>query len=211
MNDTLNMLGVWVAALLTLALYSFLYRENPIYRFAEFLYVGLGAGHGIVVTVDNYIRPTIKNTLIRDGRWIYLVPIIIGLLIYTRYIKSIAYFSRWTMAFFLGVGSGVVLTRDFKPFFTSQITATFRPLWVAGRLSTSLNNILLVVGVIATLSYFFFTSRRTGFLDYSARLGRWVMMLAFGAAFGNTVMARVSLFLGRVQFLLGEWLHLIKG
>lgn len=207
---TIDTLGVWVAALLTLALYSFLWRENPLYRFAEYLYVGLGAGHGVVVTVDNYIRPTIKTSLLQEGKWSYLIPIFIGLLIYTRYIRSIAYFARWTIAFFLGVGAGIVLTRDFKPYFVTQLTATFRSVWVPGKLSTSLNNIILVIGVVTTLTYFFFTTRRVGVLDYSARIGRWVMMIAFGAAFGNTVMARVSLFLGRVQFLLDEWLHVIR-
>ena len=34
-------------------------------------------------------------------------------------------------------------------------------------------------------------------------------MISFGASFGYTVMARVSLLLGRFQFLLGDWLHLV--
>jgi hypothetical protein len=34
-------------------------------------------------------------------------------------------------------------------------------------------------------------------------------MVAFGAAFGYTVMARISLLIGRMQFLLGDWLHLM--
>lgn len=202
--------GIWVAAFLTLALYSFLWRENPVYRFAEYLYVGIGAGHGVVVTIDNYIRPTLKTSIIKQGNWSYLIPVVIGLLIYTRYVRSIAYMARWTIAFFLGVGAGIVLTRDFKPYFVTQLTSTFKPVWVAGKLSTSLNNIILVIGVVTTLTYFFFTTKRVGVLDYSARFGRWMMMIAFGSAFGNTVMARVSLFLGRMQFLLGDWLHAIK-
>jgi hypothetical protein len=40
-------------------------------------------------------------------------------------------------------------------------------------------------------------------------IGRWAIMIAFGAIFANLVMSRVSLFLGRMQFLLDDWLHLI--
>jgi hypothetical protein len=203
--------GTWIAAALTLMCFSFLYKENPIYRVAEFIYVGIAAGYGVVATVDAYIRPTIKTDLLQKGNWLLLIPIVLGLLMYTRYVKSIAYLSRWTMAFFLGIGSGYVLTKDFKPYFITPIVSTFKPFFVSGApLSTSINNILFVVGVVAALVYFFFTTKRTGVLDYTARFGRWVMMIAFGAAFGNTVMARVSLFLGRMQFLLGDWLHLLK-
>lgn len=201
--------GIWIAAGLTLALYSFLWKENPFYRFAEYLYVGMGAGYGVVVTIDSYIRPTIKNDLMTDHKFLVLIPIFIGVLIYARYVRSIAYLARWTMAFWLGVGSGMVLTRNFRPYFIVPLTATFKPLWVPGHIGPSINNILMVVGVITTLMYFFFTTKRTGVLNHGATIGRWVMMVAFGAAFGNTVMARVSLFLGRMQFLLGEWLHLL--
>ena len=206
----LQTFGIWVAAGLTLALYSFLWKENPVYRVAEHLYVGMAAGYGVVTTIDSYIRPTLKNDLMRDHKFIVLIPIILGILIYARYIRSISYLARWAMAFWLGVGAGMVLTRDFRPYFIVPITSTFKPLWVAGKVGVSINNIIFVVGVVTTLMYFFFTVKRVGVLDHGARFGRWVMMVAFGAAFGNTVMARVSLFLGRMQFLLGDWLHLIK-
>ena len=42
-----------------------------------------------------------------------------------------------------------------------------------------------------------------------ADLGRWLMMIAFGAMFGSTVMARLSLFIGRLWYLFAEWIHLI--
>jgi len=41
-------IGIWAAALLTLAIFSFLYKENPIYRFAEHLLVGVSAGYYLV-------------------------------------------------------------------------------------------------------------------------------------------------------------------
>jgi hypothetical protein len=36
-----------------------------------------------------------------------------------------------------------------------------------------------------------------------------IMMIAFGSAFGNTVMGRLSLFIGRLQYLLGDWLGIL--
>lgn len=74
----------------------------------------------------------------------------------------------------------------------------------------SYSNIIYVVGTFTALVYFLFTLEKKGVQGKISSMGRWVMMVAFGAAFGNTVMARVSLFLGRMQFLLGDWLHMIK-
>ena len=81
---------------------------------------------------------------------------------------------------------------------------------VGMQMALGTRNVLLVMGVICSLIYFFFTVEHKGVTGYAARAGRWVMMLALGAAFGSTVMARVSLFLGRVQFLLTEWLLVVK-
>ncbi len=43
-----------------------------------------------------------------------------------------------------------------------------------------------------------------------SKIGIWVIMIGFGATFGFTVMGRISLLIGRIQFLLGDWLHIIK-
>jgi len=195
-------LGVWFAALITLSLYSFVYGDNPAYRTAEHIYVGLAGGYGMVMQIYNYILPKLKGDMIGAGKWWLVFPFIIGLTMYARYFKNIAWLARICIGFEVGVGAGIVLSRDFKAFYLTQLTATFVPL-------NNINNILFVAAVVCTLCYFFFTVKHTGPVGGAARLGRWVMMVAFGAAFGNTVMARVSLFLGRVQFLLQDWLKVI--
>ena len=64
--------------------------------------------------------------------------------------------------------------------------------------------------MITTLSYFFFSREQKGLLRVSANIGVWFIMIGFGASFGNTVMGRISLLIGRVQFLLTDWIHIIK-
>ena len=44
----LNLIGTWVAATLTLAILSFLYKDNPLYKVAEHLYVGTSAGFAVI-------------------------------------------------------------------------------------------------------------------------------------------------------------------
>ena len=210
MSSTLTLWGTWLQALFTILLVSVVFKDNPAYRFAEHTYVGLFAGYGVALTFFNYIRPNVQDKILAKGLYIYLIPIAIGLLIYTRYIKSIAWLSRYTICFNLGIGTGYVLSKDFKPYFVDQVKATFLMLWGTGNWWKTVSNWIYVIGTVSVLIYFLFTLQKKGLQGRISQVGRVTMMVAFGAAFGNTVMARVSLFLGRMQFLMGTWLHLIK-
>jgi len=197
--------AVWVAAFLALAYYSCIYKENPAFRFVEHLFVGVSAANGVVQTYEQYIRATIVQNIGQRGEYHLFVPIVIGLLIYTRFLpnKDISWLARIPLAFWIGSGSAIILVRQFRSNFIVNLTATFVPL-------NSLNNIVLVLGVFTVISYFFFTFEQKGPLAISAKVGRYVMMVAFGAAYGNTIMARSAVLIGRMQFLLGNWLGIIN-
>ncbi len=207
--------GNWLAALMTLGIFSILYKENPIYRIAEHMFVGLSAAHGIVVTYQNTIKPGITTNMLQKGQYWEIIPIVIGLLIYCGAFKSIAWLNRIPIALWMGYNAGLAISvRTIVPWM-QQIIQSFKPLVVfykngAFDLLSSFNNIVFVAAVMSTLIYFFFTREHKGVLKHSATFGRWMMMIAFGASFGNTVMARISLLLGRLQFILGDWLHIIK-
>jgi hypothetical protein len=73
------------------------------------------------------------------------------------------------------------------------------------------NSALIFIGFLTVLAYFFFSLPHRGIHGAGARVGIYFLMVAFGASFGYTVMARVSLLISRVQFLLRDWLHLLPG
>jgi hypothetical protein len=68
------------------------------------------------------------------------------------------------------------------------------------------NSIVVFIGVISVLIYFFFSVPHEGAVGRISRLGIWFLMLGFGAAFGYTVMGRVSLLIGRFNFLVIDWI-----
>lgn len=74
-----------------------------------------------------------------------------------------------------------------------------------------INAFLIGLGVLSGLVYFFFSKEHTGLVFGGlARIGVWFLMIAFGGSFGFTVMGRISLLIGRIQFLIGDWLHLFR-
>ncbi len=212
----MDTLGIWIAAFLTLCIYSFLYKDNILYKFAEHLLVGMAAGYGVAITFWQVIIPNLIDPLFNPepykspDLWLIL-PFVFGLMLLTRFNSQIAWLSRWPLSFIIGTSSGVALIGIAQGDLVNQIHATATmSLDPSGRVIVAINSLLILIGVISTLIYFFFSKEHKGVLGFTAKIGIWFLMVSFGASFGYTVMARISLLIGRMQFLLGDWLHLIK-
>ena len=218
-SPTVTALGIWLGALLTLAIYSFLYRDNPIYKLAEHIFVGVSAGYYVGVTFWDTAVPKIWQPLfdpIAVGRdrpdWLVIPPALLGLLIFTRFFPRAAWLARLPICFIIGAGAGVAIPTAVQAFVLKQVSSTMVSLYpheagqkVAQSLIGGAQNLLLIAGVIAVLCYFYFSKAHRGALGVGARLGIWLLMIAFGATFGNTVMARISLLIGRLRFLHEDW------
>jgi len=207
-------LGAWVAAGLTLFILTFLYQDNPLFKLAEHLYVGVSVGYTIVKTYDTVVIRLIYEPMITQGDWSLLIPVAIGALMLARYVPKAAWLSRIAFAFVVGVGSGLAIPRVISSYILKQIEDTIRPLvslaadgsaGVTYNLldpASSVNTVVLLVGVVSVLFYFFFSVEHTGPGKAVARTGIVFLMIAFGAAFGYTVMARMSLLIGRLTDLI---------
>jgi hypothetical protein len=204
--------GIWVAALLTLAIYSFLYKDNPFYKFAEHLYVGISTGYLVVVTLQDALRRDLYEPLAGAAGMdilIVLLPGIFGVLIFTRFIKNLAYLSRISIAIIIGATAGIYIPNQIQGYLLKHTSATIMPLASeSGTVADTINQLLILIGVISVLVYFFFSVRRREPVKSVSRVGTFYLMLFFGAAFGNTVMGRISLLIGRLRFLLLDWLGL---
>ncbi len=207
----MNVLFTWIAAGLTLAIFSFLYRDNPFYKFAEHIYVGSAAAYWFIYLWFFDVKPKLIDAWIANTgfeRYILIVPAFLSFLMLLRFIPKVAWLSRWAIAFTVGMGAGLGITGAIQGYIVPQVKAGMLPLWT-GHLGTSINYIILVVSTITTLVYFFFSKEHRGGLGFLAKVGIMFIMVAFGASFGSTIMARISLLIGRLFFLFHDWLHLV--
>lgn len=202
-------IGIWLGAFLTLCIFSFLYKDNPFYKLAEHLFVGISAGYWATLEYHNVFRPNLWDPLTREGKLLLIVPFVFGLLLFSRFTKKFSWLSRWPMALIIGIYAGITIVGYGSGDLILQIQANLLPLWTDSWF-TSLNNILLTVGVVTGLIYFFFSKEHKGALGVGSKIGIWFLMISFGASFGYTVMSRMSLLIGRVYFLMGNWLHLLE-
>jgi len=208
---------VWIGAILTFCIFSFLYKDNPLFKLAEHLFIGTAVGYSIAITWHQAVIPKIITpmreliTVIRTAsagsiftipEFYYIFPIGLGILMFARFSRRHAWLSRWPIAFVIGFGSGVSVPLSLQNYVFKQMEGTVA-------IDLTISNIILIIGVFTTLFYFFFSVPHRGPVRKVARIGIYFIMVAFGAGFGYTVMARVSLLIGRIQFLLHDWLGLI--
>ena len=209
-----TVLGTWVATGLTLLIFSFLYKDNPLFKLAEHLYVGVSVRYTIVKAYDTVLVHLVVKPIVEQGEISLLIPVAIGMLMLTRYVPKAAWMSRYAFAFIVGMGAGLAIPRTISSFILKQIEDTIRPLLsLAGsdgitfsmnllNPASNLNAIIILLGVTSVLFYFFFSIEHAGVGKAVARTGVIFLMISFGAAFGYTVMARMSLLIGRLTDLI---------
>jgi len=210
---TPEIVGTWIAAFLTLCIFSFLYKDNPFFRFAEALFAGVSLGYYIGQAADQTLKPNLVLPLATDfgSNWNLLLAALIGINLYNRYIPRLAWLARYSLAIYVGYYTGINMVQKLQGEVLPQAGATMVNLLARGSeggilAGPSLNALLMFVGVLSVLVYFFFSVEHRGAVGRVSRLGVWFLMLGFGAAFGYTVMGRVSLLIGRMNFLVIDWI-----
>ena len=214
-------IGIWVAAALTIFIYSFLYRDNFFYKLAENLFVGVSAGYvGARLFNDVVLKKLVRPLFLPEpghlpDYWLIIPSILSILILFKLSSGNYTWLARWPLSFVVGTGVGLMIVTYLVSNGLAQVAATINAFQGYADMDTfawgrcRFNSLLLGLGVVTGLIYFFFSKEHKGFIFGScARLGIWFLMVSFGAAFGYTVMARISLLIGRLQFLLYEWLKL---
>lgn len=228
-------LGIWVASFLTLAVFSFLYRDNPIYKIAEHIYVGIAAGYYLYQAFHGTILPNLFQHVLEgahriaagdasgwDAQWRW-GALVLGMLMLSRLVPKWSWISRWPMALIVGAFAALNLVGFAKANLIDQLNATFLPLYSTDKLpwlpfasvngtwrlsepgdASVFNHFVFVSGVICVLVYFLFSESQRGRFSKLQSLGMAFIMVTFGATYGSIVLARISLLIGRVQFLTGE-------
>ncbi len=221
--------GMWFGAFLSLCVLSFLYDDNPFYKFAEHLFIGVSAAYYMVLamweevikhlwvkiwpeTVSNLVLSAEATTT--GTRIWFAVPLILGLMLLWRLAPKGGWIARWPLAFIVGWSAGTNLARFLVSDFTKQIDRTFISLLVmnpAGGVDWigTFSALVLIFGLLTALIYFFFSVEHKGAFGVASKAGIWILMITFGAAFGYTVMGRIALLVGRAEFIFKDWLQVL--
>jgi hypothetical protein len=196
------------AVFFTVGALSLPIRDNLYWKLCEHMYLGFAGGYMLIVAWKA-INTNLFNRLI-TGNIVYVIPLILSIMLYSRYLKGYQWLGRYPTALMVGVGTAVSVRTLVDSMFVSQIAATFiNPLAPAaqqvGTIKTPINNILIIVSTLSVLFYFIFI--KTNFTENpTARgirtLGTWFLMLQFGVNLGNGWIMRAARLGARFFYIL---------
>ncbi|MBI4785658.1 MAG: hypothetical protein HY782_01240 [Chloroflexi bacterium] len=215
-----DVVGVWVGAILTLLVFSYLLGDTPLFRLAQAIFVGVAVGYATTVAVYLVLIPRLVYPLAFDPgtNWPLFIPLILGLLLLLKLRTTWAPLGNSPIAFLFGVGGALAIGGALSGALLPQLGATLVSLSPAQGWETVASNVLLVVGTIgAFLSFRFITGAQrpaARALDTLGRgwgyFGRWFILIAFGAIFAGTAVSRVSILINRVYYLMHDWLQVVR-
>ena len=238
---SMEILGAWSIVFFTICIFSYLFGDNPFYKIAEHIFVGVSAGYIAVYTFWSTIWPNLFGRLwpasqmsdsILMKMWYavygifsfivgfvnesifpkggvdsgfelnitYVVPLILGIFMILRLVPSLSWLARFSIAYIVGMISGLKL----YSFLNSNILMQVKDLGINTEASSWIifNQLLIIIGVVAGLIYFFFSMEHKGFIGKVSKIGIFYLMIKFGASFGFAVMGRISLLIGRFEELI---------
>ncbi len=209
---------VWWAALLSLGIYSFLYRDNVLYKYIEHLFLGVSAGFWFTRTFWNVFYDKVWVAYVNFftakgadkvhylGNFLLMTfGVLMGVLMLTRLIPKLAWISRIPLSLIVGFTASIYIYTSIQSNILPQIGHTLLPL-IEPNIGSVISSAILIVGVLTSLLYFYFSVEQKGAMIPLTRLGIMFLMVTFGASFGYSVMARVSLVVNTFKFLISDWL-----
>ncbi len=209
---TIDLVGAWISLALTLMIFSFLYADNPVYKFAEHLFLGVSIGISCTEQYFGVIGPNLIDELL-GGDYLKIVPLTLVVLFFLKLHKQLSYLARVSIAFLVAAYAGVKLTGEANANLMTQMADSMPNLaelyqahglwsWDADG-GGVISGLIVVLGLAACLLHFYFSAPHKPAMQWVSRFGILMLMLSFGASFGYTVMGRISLCIGRVQEMLG--------
>jgi len=212
-ENTIEISGLIVGFLLTVFVYSFVVKDNPMYRLAVHILVGVSAGFAGVVVVNQVLIPVAESIISQDDNnqlVLWVIPIILAVLLLAKLFPRFAWIGNSSMAVLIAVGSAVGLVGAILGTLIPQITATYE---------SGLVTIVVALLTVCVLAYFHFTGRLTNENDvelpawyqYITLTGKFVMTIALAGVFAGLFSTTLVLLSERFGFYFESFRNIFTG
>jgi hypothetical protein len=228
----IEFIGTILGFLLTCMVLSYIFGDNPLFRFSVHLLVGVAAGFAGAVTLRNVIFPNLILPIfnIASGDFSFssllsLIPVLLSLMLLTKLSPRIGRVGNVAMAFLVGVGAavsvgGAVLGTLFpqtEVVINQFDLTTIQSANPAEAFLDLIGRMISIIGTIATLIYFHFSTRQSGinatrsvWLESIASIGRVFIAVTFGVVFAGVYSAALTALIERLNALI-EYVFSIVG
>jgi hypothetical protein len=193
----LETLGYFIGVPMTIFIYSYaLYKDNPTFKFAEYTGIAAALANATVIAIeftrDNWASPILEGTMSP----LYIIVMGIGLLYLMRYTDpQYRWLVRYPVAIMIGTRVGILMRGDIEASIVNRTIGLMRNIF-------NFNNFVILIFAVPVLLYFIMSREYTGSMKHTLKLGKWAMMISFGAILGTRVATFVSWCAARILYIL---------
>lgn len=198
-----DVLGGLVGTFFIISVLSMLWKDNPIFRIGQQAIIGATMAHYILLNFKSALNNAVLPML--GGNLLLFVPLLLGVLMYTRLKNEIAWIARYPTGVLVGVGTGVMIAGTLRGQIIDQIKNTVLDLTnsaVSGNMTGIINTLLIAIGVVTAISFFTFTREHKGVLGISAKIGRIFLMISLGANWSGELVWYLTQLIGRLSWII---------
>ncbi len=201
----IDIVTTMIIGTLAMMAWSILYKENFWYRIAEDLTIGVMGGYVMsriaTNTFDNFVSPLFSGEIIN------IIPILLGLMMWTQLTKDQRWIARTPLSFITGIGAAIAMKGAIYGNILVPIISMATPTNTG-----MVNHIIAAIATITTVAFFFFTIKPVGPLKYVSKTGRILMMIGFGSVAGSSVLSNTTFLYNRAQWFVQTnyaWIPLV--
>jgi len=202
--------GVLIPAVMTLIVFSILYKDNPLFHAAERLGVGMAAGYALILILRTGIIPRFSGAVHHPadpGNILLFIPIVLGIGFIFSAVGRPKTLSRYAIASAAAIGAGFAIPYMTQTLVLAQMKATMVPVGLSTK--AGFDALVIAFCVLTGMSYFSFSKEPKGIRALISDMGLYTLMIAFGTTFGHFAMSRITLLINRFLFLIRDFLHII--
>ncbi|MHB8777372.1 MAG: hypothetical protein ACYC6R_06375 [Anaerolineales bacterium] len=209
-----------ISFLFTILVLSYLIGDNPLFRIAVYIFVGVSSGYIAAVVWWQVIVPRLIYPLAYGSvpeKAITAIPLLGAVMILMKISPRLAGLARIAMAFLVGAGAAVIIAGALSGTLIPQISATINAFDMnaasarnIGMVEVIFNGAFILAGTVFTLIYFHFGARpkadgplsRLGLIEISAWIGRIFIGITLGTIFAGVYAAALTALIERISSLI---------
>ncbi len=208
-----DLIGLFIGLILTLFIYSYLLRDNPLYRLAVHILVGVSAAYAAIVLIQQVLLPVFN--LVRENpsssdTLLWLIPALLAILLLLKRLPAVSWLGNGTVALLVGVGAAVALL--------GAIKGTLWPQVLSDSNTDPVQGLLIAILTVSTLFTFQFTGRINDEGDWIrpvwqrgfVLVGRAVLSITFGAIFTSVFNTSLILLIDRLDYFIDQFSQLLS-
>ena len=204
-----------IAFLFTVMILSYLIGDNPLFRVAIYVFVGISAGYVAMVAWWQVLWPNVVVPVVTGNdpvqKALLSVPILLSGLLLMKAWPPLTRLGMPAMGLLVGTGAAVAIGGAVSGTLLPQIGATINAFGAQrmASLEQFVNASFILLGVVTSLVYFQFSARagedgaprRYTAIEIVAFVGGIFIAIALGALFAGIYFAALTAMIQRLYFL----------